>query len=74
MNVCIYRILSAFSDTTVDQASRYAWKYAASRGVTGTAQFIVNGVHVPDAPEYTVAEWTKFIDTLLVSPFDKNEL
>ena len=54
--------------------ARYAWKYAASRGITGTPQFIVNGVIVPDAPDGK-AQWEEFINKLLASPaLDKSEL
>lgn len=63
--------MEGFSDATVTMDARYAWKYAASRGVTGTPQFLVNGVHVPDAAEYTMAEWEQFIDMLLATPTSK---
>lgn len=63
--------MEGFTDATVTMDARYAWKYAASRGTTGTPQFLVNGVHVPDAPEYTMAEWQQFIDTLLATPTTK---
>ena len=63
--------MEGFSDATVTMDARYAWKYAASRGMTGTPQFLVNGVNVPDAPEYTAAKWGEFIDSLLNTPTTK---
>lgn len=62
--------MKAFTDATVDHEARYAWKYAASRSITGTPQFIVNGVIVPDAPA-TYDQWIAFLDGLLKSPYYK---
>jgi len=39
----IFRIMSGFKDEVIVERSRYAWKYAASRGVTGTPSFLING-------------------------------
>ena len=58
-------ILEGFQDSTLYYASVYDWKYAASRTITGTPQFIVNGVVVPDAQGYNFAQWKTFIDGLL---------
>ena len=70
----INRIMSGFTDTQVVENSRYAWKYAASRGITGTPEYIVNGVQAPDAPGSTT-EWEEFINKLLSSPaLGKSEL
>lgn len=57
--------MSGFDDGVVVRKSRYAWKYAASRGITGTAQFIVNGVIDPQGPEYSIDDWHKMIQALL---------
>ena len=54
-------------DELVVQDARYAWKYAASRGITGTPQYIVNGVQVPDPPG-SKTEWEDYINKLLASP------
>ena len=67
----LYSVMEGFSDATVTMDARYAWKYAASRSMTGTPQFLVNGVHVPDAPEYTAVQWGQFIDSLLTTPTAK---
>ena len=62
------RILSGFTDSLVVEDARYSWKYAASRGITGTPQYIVNGVQVPDAPDYSKSQWEDFINKLVASP------
>ena len=63
-----YRVLAGFTDSVVTDLARYAWKYAASRAITGTAQFLVNGVHMPDAPDFTKPQWEELINRLLSSP------
>lgn len=67
-------ILEGFQDTTLYYASVYDWKYAASRTITGTPQFIVNGVVVPDAQGYNFVQWKTFLDGLLGAkvPFHHN--
>ena len=67
--VCVCRVLAGFADSQVTTEARYAWKYAASRGITGTPQFIVNGVHVPTAADFTAPEWEKLIGGLLAEPW-----
>lgn len=69
MNVAMDRIMNGFTDEMVDYKSRYAWKYAASRGITGTPQFIVNGVNAPELSGYTKEQWEQFISKLLSSPY-----
>jgi len=64
-------VMEGFTDATVTMDARYAWKYGASRGITGTPQFLVNGVHTPDAPTYTMAQWKQFLDQLLATPTTK---
>ena len=60
--------MEGFTDDVVTMDARYAWKFAASRSVTGTPQFIVNGVHVPSAQGFTAADWIEFINSLLNTP------
>lgn len=60
--------MSGFSDSLVVENARYAWKYAASRGITGTPQFIINGVQVTQPPDGKDA-WKEFINKLLTTPF-----
>ena len=50
------------------EKSRYAWKYAASRGITGTPRFLVNGVGVTDVGNDATA-WTSYILKLLSAPY-----
>ena len=64
----VCRVMEGFTDDVVTMDARYAWKYAASRSVTGTPQFIVNGVHVPSAPGFTAEDWMEFINSLLNTP------
>ena len=59
---------NGFIDSLIDHRSRYAWKYACSRGITGTPQFLINGVQVPDASGFNPQEWKKFLDDLLNEP------
>ena len=63
--LCSTRTLQGFDDSVIVRRSRYAWKYAASRGISGTPQFIVNGVHYPDGQDYNTDDWKKTIDSLL---------
>lgn len=62
--------MEGFTDDVVTMDARYAWKYAASRGMTGTPQFLVNGVHVPTAVGFSVSDWSEFLNTLLSTPTD----
>ena len=69
INLSLNRIMSGFSDEVVVENARYAWKYAASRSITGTPEFIVNGVIVPEAGGYDKEKWEDFINKLLSSPY-----
>lgn len=60
--------MSGFTDSLVVEDARYAWKYAASRGITGTPQYIVNGVQVPDGSSFSKTQWEDFINKLVSSP------
>eukprot|EP01028_Stygiella_incarcerata_P000755 TRINITY_DN1117_c0_g1_i1.p1 TRINITY_DN1117_c0_g1~~TRINITY_DN1117_c0_g1_i1.p1 ORF type:complete len:234 (-),score=38.75 TRINITY_DN1117_c0_g1_i1:68-688(-) len=40
--------LSLMGNSTTDEALRVSWKFACSRGVTGTPYFVLNGVIVND--------------------------
>ena len=41
--------------------TRYSWKYATSRGISGTPIFLANGVVIDGAEEWGVEEWRNFI-------------
>lgn len=57
--------MSGYGGTAMDGQTRTAWKYACSRGVTGTPIFFVNGVPVEANAEWTVKQWVNLIDPLL---------
>lgn len=70
MYTLVYRILLGFQDMIITEKARYAWKYAAHRGITGTPQFIVNGVRAPELQGYDSAvQWEQFISKLLNAPY-----
>ena len=68
-NLLSRRLMAGFSSEVADYKSRYAWKYAASRGITGTPQFIVNGVSAPDVSGYSKQQVEELIDKLLNAPY-----
>ncbi len=46
--------------------TRISWKYATTRGVSGTPTFFVNDINIPDADStWTLAQWQALIDPLL---------
>ena len=59
--------MAGYDDQTIIRRARYAWKYAAHRGITGTPQFIVNGVHYPAGQDYDLEDWKKMIDNMLMT-------
>ena len=63
-----YRVMEGFVNDVVSMDARYAWKYAASRAVTGTPQILVNGVLVQTSPSFSLSQWSAFITTLLDTP------
>jgi protein-disulfide isomerase len=48
-----------------DANTRIAWKYACSRGVSGTPFFFVNGVYVTNDPSWTVEDWKKLVGSVV---------
>lgn len=56
--------MKGFTNSIIDRRSRNAWRYGAHRGITGTPQYIINGVHDPMAPELDIDGWKKMIDGL----------
>lgn len=55
----------ALNDSDLNWSTRVSWKYACSNVVTGTPQYFVNGVSVPDTAGYTTpGEWKKFFTNL----------
>ena len=58
-----------FTDEVIVERARYAWKYAASRGITGTPQYLVNGVAAPQVQSFKKQEWMDFLHKLLNAPY-----
>ena len=56
---------SSLNNITYNYDLRISWKYAASHGITGTPQYLLNGVWIPDAAYYTtVNQWQTFFSSL----------
>ena len=64
----LHRVMAGFKSERIDTKSRNAWRYAASRGITGTPQYIINGVHDPTAVKLDFDGWKKMIDDLMTRP------
>lgn len=60
--------MAGYTDDTLVEKARYAWKYGASRGISGTPMFLVNGVSA-DNVDNTVAAWTDYLQKLLNAPW-----
>lgn len=59
--VAFNEILNSLSDSDLNWSSRVSWKYATSRLITGTPQYILNGVWIPGATDFTTAaDWTNY--------------
>ncbi|CAL0305878.1 unnamed protein product [Lupinus luteus] len=57
-------IKNGFNNTNTDLLTRVSFKYAASRGVSGTPTFYVNGFLLPEGSDnYTT--WRKVLDPLV---------
>ena len=58
-------VLNALYDEDYNWSSRVSWKYATSRLIFGTPQYLVNGVFVPDASDFTTMDqWNQFFEGL----------
>lgn len=62
--IYIYSVMEGFKSKDIDTRARTAWKYGCHRGITGTPQFIINGVHDPTAPDLDYRGWERVIDRL----------
>jgi len=56
---------AGIADTDINMDTRISWKYGCSRGITGTASFLLNGVFVPADGSWTLDQWKAIIDPLL---------
>ena len=54
-------IMSGYENPYFNLYARYAWKYACSRGVSGTPTFLANSVVVPNASGFSYDKWISFI-------------
>ncbi|OMJ77776.1 hypothetical protein SteCoe_22569 [Stentor coeruleus] len=55
----------ALNKDSYDWSLRVSWKYAASKGITGTPQYMVNGIWTPGASNcVTVQDWQSFFSSL----------
>lgn len=58
-------ITKALASSDVNWATRVSWKFGTSRGVSGTPQYIVNGVFAPDASDNSSqSDWTYYFKLL----------
>lgn len=57
--------MSGHGGTKMDVLTRTAWKYACSRGVTGTPIFFINGVPVSAQSDWSVQQWIELLDPLI---------
>lgn len=62
-------VTSGLSNRTLNFATRISWKYAVSRGVSGTPGFLLNGVPIitedVDGGAWNLTQWKDFIDPVL---------
>ena len=56
------------SNATLNEATRVSWKYGASRGVSGTPSFLLNGVNLNADPTWDVTQWKQVIDPVIHPP------
>ena len=65
--VSISEILRALDNNNINWSSRVSWKYATSRGITGTPMYLVNQVLVGEACSFTTsAQWSQFFSSLQI--------
>jgi len=58
-------VAKALATSDVNWATRVSWKFATSRGISGTPQYLVNGVFAPDASDNSSqSDWTYYFKLL----------
>jgi len=62
-------MISGLNDPNQDWNTRVSWKYSCSRAITGTPQFLINGVFINASPSWSLSDWQSILDPLL-TPFD----
>ena len=49
----------------LNEETRISWKYGCSRAITGTPQFLLNGVSIMADASWTVSDWQSVIDPII---------
>ena len=57
--------VAGLNNRTLDLELRTAWKYACSRGITGTPIFLLNGVTAPAESTWSVQQWKTLLNQYL---------
>jgi len=65
--------LKGLDDDDVQMNTRISWKYGASRSLSGTPNYFVNGIQVAGQSTWTLDDWRFVLDPLL-SATDRHEL
>lgn len=65
---------AGLSDPSADWAARVSWKYACSKGVTGTPWWFINDVSIQGSLTYTASDWEKIIDPILAQDHAATEV
>ncbi|KAJ5072913.1 hypothetical protein M0811_09125 [Anaeramoeba ignava] len=58
---------NGMNDVTIDWNSRVSWKYACTRGVSGTPTFMVNGVYVAMGSDSSLNDWINLLNPLFLN-------
>jgi len=56
---------AGIANDTLNYETRVSWKYGCSRGVTGTPNFLVNGVFVEADSSWALSDWQTLINPIL---------
>jgi protein-disulfide isomerase len=59
--------LNGMTNDDINDETRISWKYACSRGVTGTPTFFINGVATSASSAWSLDDWKSVIDPILAS-------
>ena len=65
LNISESQYLAGVRDSNNDEASRISWKYACSKGVTGTPIYFANGVKVDGAESFDAQGFKDFFGQFL---------
>ncbi|CEG45108.1 Uncharacterized conserved protein [Plasmopara halstedii] len=57
--------MTGYGGTDVDNLARESWKYACSRGISGTPLYTLNGVPFKADADWTFEQWREVIDPLV---------